>query len=80
MTYRNWRNEIPNPGLPVQSRRKFELERLLKTNKTKVRAPKTGKRAPLPERLDGHGLLVIHDLWELTEREFDSRIARTVET
>ena len=46
----------------------------------KVRAPKISKRAPLPGRVDGHGLLVIHDLHELTEREFDYRIARAVET
>ena len=36
------------------------------------------KRNPSTVKLDGHGTLVIHDLQELTERDSESRIARTV--
>ena len=39
-----------------------------------------GKRAQLPSKLEGHGPLVIHDLQELTERDSESRVARTVGT
>ena len=38
------------------------------------------KQAPLPSKLDGHEPLVIRDLQELTERDSESRIARTAGT